>query len=362
MQFLHTRSLRFPRLEFGLSISVFLCAIGLHAQISIYDIPTSDEIDPSVVAKARSVAGNKTDSKAKARAIYRWIGRNISYDHIAAIDRSQRVSAAHVLETGKGICLGYAALYRDMCAAVGIDAFIVSGYGLTTPGSALPDKPNHAWNSILLNGQWYFVDATWGATDPKTEYFAMDRSVQHVPSFMGWERDSCIDLRGGKEACNLKDSLMLFLDADITTRAVLEARSDYLRNPTSGTKVYLGQVLVDRGASLSSRADEVKDSSGLILYDRAIADFEAGFILLDSVRNWQKEAFAMAGLNRSRMYFNTLNGESYNVDNLMSVISDYETYVDMLKKLESSFTASMAIRQAMSDLYVIKSELERIND
>ena len=342
------------------SISMFLWSLNLFAQVSIYDIPSASDVNPEVTEMTMRVTRKADNARECAQAIYSWIASNISYDYVIALDRSQRVSAAAVLGARRGICLGYSALFRDMCATVGVDAYIVSGYGLNDPRSRLPDQPNHAWNMVRLDGQWWIVDVTWASTNPSGNYFALNDSPYHIPAFFGWERDSCIDVPEGR-ICDLQDSLELFLSVSPMHRAIMEARADYLQNPNRFTSDYFGQVIIDLAVEYDQRAEGFSDSTGIALYDTALTLFHMGFEHLDTVRQWQKEARAMAGLNRARISFNTLNRESYNADNLVEIAKYYEQGIHRLEALEQSFTAVMALRQANSDLDVIRSEIARIS-
>ncbi|KAG7271011.1 hypothetical protein CRUP_038462 [Coryphaenoides rupestris] len=59
--------------------------------------------------------------------------------------------------------------FMAWCASreVGIECQEVSGYGKGSsyrPGQSLQDvPPNHMWNAVLLAGQWFLMDACWGA-------------------------------------------------------------------------------------------------------------------------------------------------------------------------------------------------------
>lgn len=62
-------------------------------------------------------------------------------------------SAYGVLVTGFGQCEGYAAAMAALCDKAGIPNYTVFG--------ETKDGISHAWNKVLLNGNWYNVDCTW---------------------------------------------------------------------------------------------------------------------------------------------------------------------------------------------------------
>ncbi len=102
----------------------------------------------------------------KANAIYNWVTNNIEYD-VKSIHRSKlRTDKPNaVLKRGKTICGGYADLITAMCKESGIRAQTIIGYYKDWKFDE-GDKffiPNHAWNAVLLDKKWHYIDATAGA-------------------------------------------------------------------------------------------------------------------------------------------------------------------------------------------------------
>lgn len=110
--------------------------------------------------------GARTD-REKARVIYRWITKNISYDtHAFFSGNLGDMSAENVLKTLKGVCDGYAQLFAALAQSMGLEAQRIvgnsKGYGYVV-GSRIEGPPNHAWNAVKIDGVWQLVDCTWGA-------------------------------------------------------------------------------------------------------------------------------------------------------------------------------------------------------
>jgi transglutaminase superfamily protein len=120
----------------------------------------------------------------KARAIFIWITDNISYDCRgynnrkqpkpikckdpddckAKIAKQQEDYLNRVITKKKGICEGYARLFKTMCGYSGIPCSVVSGYTKNHPSQIGKMGPlDHAWNFMLIDGQYYWLDATWAA-------------------------------------------------------------------------------------------------------------------------------------------------------------------------------------------------------
>ena len=104
----------------------------------------------------------------KARVIWRWITAHISYDTKSYFSGSYNSCAPRdVLYTGKSVCSGYARLFKEMCDIAGVECVEIigwaKGYGHKVGESFENQSTNHAWNAIRVDGNWYLLDATWGA-------------------------------------------------------------------------------------------------------------------------------------------------------------------------------------------------------
>jgi len=129
-----------------------------------------------VVEKSRELTeGSKADAD-KIAAIYRYVVKNIHYDHQLA--DSPPVGYASdpdkILESGKGICIDYSVLAAAMLRAQGIPTKVIYGY--------IPDGTYHCWISVysidsgrthdgvrILADRWTRLDPTLAAEE---EWFA----------------------------------------------------------------------------------------------------------------------------------------------------------------------------------------------
>ncbi|MCT8978137.1 transglutaminase-like domain-containing protein [Clostridium sp. CX1] len=112
---------------------------------------------------ARSVVQEDGDTKIKARALYNWVGSNISYDH----DKANKVlnndfdvesGAISAFNSRKGICFDYSCLYVAMCRANGIKVRLITGEGFNGVSWV-----SHAWNQVYIpeEDKWINVDTTF---------------------------------------------------------------------------------------------------------------------------------------------------------------------------------------------------------
>lgn len=97
-------------------------------------------------------------------AIYDYLTENIQYDYIHKSDSTYTLkhSAYAALIQHTSVCQGYAlALYR-LALECGIDCRLIPGIG---------NGEGHGWNIAELDGQYYYLDATWDAGKTAYDYF-----------------------------------------------------------------------------------------------------------------------------------------------------------------------------------------------
>ncbi|KAJ6593940.1 hypothetical protein B0H19DRAFT_921071 [Mycena capillaripes] len=107
----------------------------------------------------------------KARALFFWLHCNIAYDCDAFFSGNLSASTAEsTLQSGLAVCDGYAGMFASLAEYAGLQAHKVTGHGKGFGYAALgPDDPvppessNHAWNCVLMDGEWRLLDACWGA-------------------------------------------------------------------------------------------------------------------------------------------------------------------------------------------------------
>lgn len=113
--------------------------------------------------KAKTVLRNICDDSMtdvqKLRAMYEWLTLNVSYDQ-KAFNASSIMSASDckkynswfaegVFDSGVAVCEGYAKAFIIMSRIEGIPMIFVTGNA-------------HAWNKVMIDGNWYGIDATHG--------------------------------------------------------------------------------------------------------------------------------------------------------------------------------------------------------
>lgn len=109
---------------------------------------TQDQIDEIVEIWLNGIFINDTDYD-KAKYVYELLALNTEYVQDAT--DSQNIISVFIKQ--QTVCQGYACAVQYLLGQLGVQSVIVSG-------TALGDA--HAWNLICLDGEYYYMDATWG--------------------------------------------------------------------------------------------------------------------------------------------------------------------------------------------------------
>lgn len=100
-----------------------------------------------------------TTDQEKIEAIHNYIVENIEYDNskYATLDSTYVPNPNQVLSAKSGICYDYASVFAAMSRSLDIPTKLVKGYKNDI-------TEYHAWNQVLINGEWLTIDCTYNAT------------------------------------------------------------------------------------------------------------------------------------------------------------------------------------------------------
>ena len=105
------------------------------------------------------LAQKYTTDYEKALFVHNYIAGKTAY----VIDGSDDIYSAYgILANNEGVCDGYAKAYQLILQRLGI----ICGRAVGTASGG-----NHAWNYIMLDDEYYFVDLTWDDTMGGTYYY-----------------------------------------------------------------------------------------------------------------------------------------------------------------------------------------------
>lgn len=96
----------------------------------------------------------------KAVFMYKRLGETIKYEDADDVKRSNLNAIL-----GKGICTGYASVFKEAMDRLGIECDMIN------------EPARHTWNAIKINGKWYPIDLTWDASNIQT------KGIDNLPWF-----------------------------------------------------------------------------------------------------------------------------------------------------------------------------------
>jgi transglutaminase/protease-like cytokinesis protein 3 len=210
----------------------------------------------------RYVSDNLSSQKQIAEFFYFWISSNISYD-FEKLSRNgiSRPSDAEILDNEnpnivfnerKGVCIGFASLFKLYMDKFGIECEIITGYAKTAENLTLEleidEGYRHAWNAVKIDEKWLLIDVTWSGqfknhgsnyyfnTPPKEFIFT------HYPTDRKWQLlESYLSISDFNKLPFVDSS---YFDAGFPTLPVLSSDDEFYyfevpNNPTKGWLIKL---------------------------------------------------------------------------------------------------------------------------
>ncbi|CAF1164010.1 unnamed protein product, partial [Didymodactylos carnosus] len=121
-----------------------------------------------LINKIQHLSSNKTIID-KAWIIFYWVSQNIEYDVVGYFSKNYtNQTAEEVFKLKKGVCVGYANIYKRLCESVDLECVKINGYGKGygfDMKATLLTETDHAWNSIRIDNHWYLIESMWAAGD-----------------------------------------------------------------------------------------------------------------------------------------------------------------------------------------------------
>ena len=179
---------------FSYSLFAQKVVVNEYAAIDKKAISIPDSLTKTTANLSKYINENFPTEKDKTRAIFIWLASNLQYDveNMFAINfyETKENKITKTLNTRKGICENFAALFTEITGGCGIKSFVIEGY---TKQNGFADYIPHAWSAANVDGAWYMFDPTWGSgyinggkfyRKINNEYFKTSPSVllkSHIP-------------------------------------------------------------------------------------------------------------------------------------------------------------------------------------
>jgi hypothetical protein len=123
-----------------------------------------DSLTTSTTKIADYIASNFKTPNDKIRAVFFWTASTISYDVVNMLNQdanqTEEIKIKRALDTKKGVCMHYAAVFNALANKVGVRTYVVEGY---TKQYGKIATLGHAWCASQLDGKWFLFDPTWGS-------------------------------------------------------------------------------------------------------------------------------------------------------------------------------------------------------
>lgn len=122
------------------------------------------------VAKSMEICKSLTTDKEKVDAIYDWVVDYMTYDKELAksVESGYLPDIDKVMQTKKGICFDYCALFSAMLRAQNIPTKLVVG-------KVQPENITHSWSQVLIDGKWIWMDTTMDGKGKKESDYTMEK-------------------------------------------------------------------------------------------------------------------------------------------------------------------------------------------
>lgn len=158
------------------------------------------EIDAAVSSWLPQLNGDGTEY-GRIKAVYEYLINQTDYD-LEAPDNQNIYS---VFVNQRSVCAGYAKATQYLLNKFGIFCTYVTGTARTEDGNIQA----HAWNLVRCDGEYYYVDTTWG--DP---VFLQEENIPDGQNLINYDYLCCNDEEIGKT--HTKDELAVFPESTST--------------------------------------------------------------------------------------------------------------------------------------------------
>ncbi len=112
-----------------------------------------------MTAIAREIVTSSMTEYEKVKAIHDYLVVHVNYDYdnlAAGTLPDTAFTAEGALLLHSAVCEGYAKAFSLLCREAGIEEQLI--YGTADDGTGVQ---THAWNQVLVDGEWYNIDVTW---------------------------------------------------------------------------------------------------------------------------------------------------------------------------------------------------------
>ena len=283
-----------------------------------------DSLTTSTTKIADYIASNFKTPNDKIRAVFFWTASTISYDVVNMsnqdANQTEEIKIKRALDTKKGVCMHYAAVFNAIANKVGVRTYVVEGY---TKQYGKIATLGHSWCASQLDGKWFLFDPTWGSGYVSNQKYVkkLDNSffkatpsnfiISHMPFDYLWQ----------------------FLETPISNAEFYGGKKD----PKKAAIVIDYQAQIDRFDSLS-QADKAFEAA-----ERIEKNGLLNKLIIDQY-NFKKKDFTIIKANNN---IEKLNAVVTNYNEAIGLLNDFSRFRFKKFKPEQS---DEVLRKNMQDL------------
>ena len=123
-----------------------------------------DSLTTSTTKIAGYISSNFKTPNDKIRAVFFWTASTICYDVVNMSNQdpnqTEEIKIKRAIDTKKGVCMHYAAVFNDLANKLGVRTYVIEGY---TKQYGKIATLGHSWCASHLDGKWFLFDPTWGS-------------------------------------------------------------------------------------------------------------------------------------------------------------------------------------------------------
>ena len=123
-----------------------------------------DSLTTSTTKIAGYISSNFKTPNDKIRAVFFWTASTICYDVVNMSNQdpnqTEEIKIKRAIDTKKGVCMHYAAVFNDLANKLGVRTYVIEGY---TKQYGKIATLGHSWCASQLDGKWFLFDPTWGS-------------------------------------------------------------------------------------------------------------------------------------------------------------------------------------------------------
>lgn len=137
--------------------------IELYSQLSADECQLAiDKLNAAVDEAVSKLQSGMTEFEREL-SLHDWLCERVSYDTAAAegMDEWQAFTAYGALVEKSAVCEGYARSMQLLLSYANIACTLTSGSSR---------ESLHMWNAVCIDGEWYYLDATWNDADTMINY------------------------------------------------------------------------------------------------------------------------------------------------------------------------------------------------